>query len=39
MSRVKQSRLPRIVGTPIYGDMTIRSYATCQKILALIEAD
>ena len=37
MSRVKQSRLPKIVATPIYRDMTIRSYSTCQKILALMD--
>ena len=39
LSRVTQSRLPKIVGTPIYADMTIRSYGTCQKILALMEED
>ncbi len=37
MTRVKQSALPKIVGKPIYRDMTIRSYSTCQKILALME--
>ncbi len=37
MSRLTQSRLPKIVGTPVYADMTIRSYSTCQKILALME--
>jgi uncharacterized protein (DUF1697 family) len=39
MSRLKQTRLTKIVGTPIYRDMTIRSYSTCQKILALMEDD
>ena len=39
MSRVSQSRLSKIVGTPIYSDMTIRSYSTCQKILDLMEND
>jgi len=39
MNRLKQSRLPRIVGTPIYRDMTIRSFSTCQKIVALMEVD
>ena len=37
ISRLTQSRLPKIVGTPIYADITIRSYSTCQKILALME--
>ena len=37
MSRLKQSRLPKIVGTPIYRDLTIRSYRTCQKILAVMD--
>src|SRR5262245_60976004 len=37
MSRLKQSRFPRIVGTPVYGGMTIRTYSTCQKILALMQ--
>jgi uncharacterized protein (DUF1697 family) len=37
MSRLKQSRLPKIVGTPIYRETTIRSYSTCQKILALTD--
>jgi uncharacterized protein (DUF1697 family) len=36
MSRVSQSRLSKIVGTPIYAHMTIRSYSTCQKILAMM---
>ncbi len=39
MSRASQSRLSKIVGTPIYRDMTIRSYSTCQKILDLMESD
>jgi uncharacterized protein (DUF1697 family) len=37
ITRLTQSRLPKIVGTPIYADMTVRSYSTCQKILALME--
>ena len=39
MSRVSQSRLSKIVGAPIYSDMTIRSYSTCQKILAMMRDD
>jgi uncharacterized protein (DUF1697 family) len=37
MARLKQSAFPKIVGKPIYRDMTIRSYSTCQKILALMD--
>ena len=37
MTRLKQSAFPRIVGKPIYRDMTIRSFTTCQKILALMD--
>ena len=37
MTRLKQSGLPKIVGKPIYRDITIRSYTTCQKLLALLE--
>jgi uncharacterized protein (DUF1697 family) len=39
MTRLKQSAFPRIVGKPIYRDMTIRNYSTCQKILALMDSD
>ena len=38
ISRRNQSGFPKIVGTPMYRDMTIRSFSTCQKILGLIEA-
>jgi len=31
-----RSRLSKIVGRPIYQHMTIRTYGTCQKILALM---
>lgn len=31
-----RSRLTKIVGRPIYQHMTIRTYGTCQKILALM---
>jgi uncharacterized protein (DUF1697 family) len=30
------SRLTKLVGTPIYQNMTIRNYSTCVKVLALI---
>jgi uncharacterized protein (DUF1697 family) len=39
MTRIKQSAFPKIVGKPIYRDMTIRNYSTCQKILALMGRD
>jgi len=39
MSRLGQSRFPKIVGTPMYANLTIRSYSTCRKILDLMEAD
>lgn len=38
MTRLKQSGFPKIVGKPIYRDMTIRSYTTCQKLLALLDS-
>jgi uncharacterized protein (DUF1697 family) len=39
MARLTQSAFPKIVGKPIYGDMTIRTYVTCQKILVLMDGD
>jgi uncharacterized protein (DUF1697 family) len=39
MTRIKQSAFPKVVGTPVYRDMTIRNYGTCQKILALMDDD
>jgi uncharacterized protein (DUF1697 family) len=39
ISRLGQSRFPRIVGTPMYANLTIRSYGTCRKILDLMESD
>ena len=33
-----QSRMSRIVGTPEYQQMTIRSWATTTKLLGLLEA-
>ena len=38
MTRLKQSGFPKIVGKPIYRDMTIRNYSTCQKLLALLDS-
>ena len=32
-----QSTLPKIVGKPMYRDMTVRNYTTCQKLLALLD--
>ena len=37
LSGVKQSRFTRVIGTPIYREMTIRTYNTCRKILDLME--
>ena len=37
-ARRSQSRMSRIVGTPEYQQMTIRSWATTTKLLALLEA-
>jgi uncharacterized protein (DUF1697 family) len=34
-----KSRLPKIVTKPVYREMTIRTYGTCQKILALMDKD
>jgi uncharacterized protein (DUF1697 family) len=34
---IGRSKLAKIVGKPIYRYLTIRTYATCQKILALME--
>ena len=31
-----KSRLPRIVTKPVYKEMTIRSYGTCERLLALM---
>ena len=39
MRRVKQSGFTKVVKKSIYRDMTIRNYDTCQKILALMQAD
>ena len=33
---LKKSALSRLVGTKVYQEMTIRNYATCRKVLALM---
>lgn len=38
-ARASQSYLTRIIGMPIYQDMTIRNWNTTTKLLALMEAD
>ena len=37
ISGVQKSGLRKLIGTPAYREMTIRTYTTCQKILALTE--
>jgi uncharacterized protein (DUF1697 family) len=37
ITRLTQSTLPKIVGKPMYRDMTVRNYTTCQKLLALLD--
>jgi len=37
LSGVKKSRFTRVIGTPIYRQMTIRNYNSCRKIFALME--
>ncbi len=37
ISRATQSRLPRIIGLPVYQSMTIRNWNTTTKLLALME--
>jgi uncharacterized protein (DUF1697 family) len=37
LSAVKRSALTKLVGKPVYQDMTIRNYSTCLKILELLE--
>lgn len=37
LSALRSSRFPKLVGTQMYRDMTIRTYSTCQKILAGLE--
>ena len=37
LSGVKRSALTKLVGKPVYQDMTIRNYSTCLKVLELLE--
>ena len=37
MSDLARSGLTKLVGTPVYREMTIRTFATCQKMLALMD--
>jgi len=37
LDALSKSRLPKLVGTPVYQAMTIRSYSTCLKLSALVE--
>jgi uncharacterized protein (DUF1697 family) len=39
LARATQSSLSKIAAKSIYRDMTVRNFATCQKILALMDAD
>lgn len=39
ISKATQSHLTRIIGLPVYQDMTIRNWNTTTKLLALMEAD
>jgi uncharacterized protein (DUF1697 family) len=38
ISKATQSRLNRIIGLPVYQDMTIRNWNTTSRLLALLEA-
>ena len=38
ISKASQSRLPRIITTPIYQNMTIRNWKTTTKLLILLDA-
>jgi uncharacterized protein (DUF1697 family) len=38
ISKASQSRLPRIIATPIYQNMTIRNWKTTTKLLMLLDA-
>ena len=37
LSHLSRSKFPRLVGTPTYRGMTIRSFSTCQKIAARLD--
>ncbi len=38
VAKASQSRLPKIMGTPIYKSMTIRNWNTTTKLLAMMDA-
>jgi uncharacterized protein (DUF1697 family) len=37
MSSLQKSGLRKLIGTPVYREMTIRTYGTCQKVLSVME--
>jgi uncharacterized protein (DUF1697 family) len=37
LSGLQKSGLRKLIGTKVYREMTVRTYGTCQKILALME--
>lgn len=37
LTGLKRSKFTRVIGTPIYKDLTIRTFNTCQKIYSLME--
>jgi hypothetical protein len=37
LSALQKSGRRKLIGTPVYRELTIRTYGTCQKILALME--
>jgi uncharacterized protein (DUF1697 family) len=39
LARAGQSSLSKVVSKQIYGNITVRNFTTCQKILALMDAD
>jgi len=36
ISSLQKSGLRKLIGTPVYRELTIRTYGTCQKVLALM---
>ena len=37
MQAVTKSRLRKLISKPIYGDLTIRSFTTCERLLAMMQ--
>ena len=37
MQAVTKSRLRNLISKPIYGDLTIRSFTTCERLLAMMQ--